>query len=483
MNKLSTEPLLHTAQMQFIFPFSIKKGDSKKLIQQLLDDGFTRFFLDNKELENAYYGDGYCVSHERMERTYLPFAAHVLFPRKKDVDSFRRFSRVNHLDCILEIPHQSIFFKVLSTDIFICPFQLGFVTIRVQLEGDSIPFSVALEFADRFRALENTFIQDDYTYIHCGEQTFEMVEDFVFRNLVDGLKPFLDHSDINGAYFETLPFFVDERMQVQAFYGFLKDEDSDEISVSVRYRASQLDGLDQHGEPYTSASDPAYIAYYCHEHSYNRWGPDTYYMMNEQTFCCLTRAEPRIAVSLANQMYGQYYYGLLLNIFHKIVLLKLANMHSRLRINHDYEEIDNLIYSINKFSAKFYFLELISQSQGREIFLQLRKVYGNDALFEEVKETLTDLFQYQDKFQSKRRDNLLMILTVFTVVSGIYGMNQVIDDLKGSIEWNKMMEYSPFEFLALFVTMSGILVSLALTLRALFSELKRRHRKKHKDLD
>lgn len=44
MDKLSTEPLLHTALMQFIFPFSIKKGDSKKLIQQLQDDGFTRFF-------------------------------------------------------------------------------------------------------------------------------------------------------------------------------------------------------------------------------------------------------------------------------------------------------------------------------------------------------------------------------------------------------------------------------------------------------
>lgn len=46
-----------------------------------------------------------------MERTYLPFAAHILFPRKKDVDSFCRFSRVNNLDCILEIPQQSIFLK------------------------------------------------------------------------------------------------------------------------------------------------------------------------------------------------------------------------------------------------------------------------------------------------------------------------------------------------------------------------------------
>lgn len=483
MNKVNDEPILRTALLQFIFPFSIKKGVALPLIQQLQDDGFTRFFLDNKEIQNAYYGEDYCVSHERMERTYLPFAAHLLFPSKEDTDTFRRFSKVNNMNCILETQHQSVFFKILSTDIFICPFQLGFMTIRVQLEGDSIPFSVALDFADRFRTLENTFARDDYTYIHYGDQTFEMVENFVFRQLVGGLESYLDQAENNGAYFETLPFFVDDRMHVQAFYEFESDDSFDEISVNLRFRASQLDGLDQNGEPYTSASDPAYIANYCHEHSYNRWGPDTYYMMNEQTFCCLTRAERPVAVSLANQMYGQYYYGLLFNIFHKIVLLKLSNMHARLRIHHDNDEIDNLIYSINKFSAKFYFLELVAQSQGREIFQQMRKIYGNDALFDEVKETLTDLFQYQDKFQSKRRDSLLMILTVFTVVSGIYGMNQVIEDLDGTIEWSKMASYSPFEYLALFVTMSGILISIVLTLRALFSELRRRYRKKHKDLD
>ncbi|MOA60572.1 hypothetical protein D3C78_1854820 [compost metagenome] len=76
-----------------------------------------------------------------------------------------------------------------------------------------------------------------------------------------------------------------------------------------------------------------------------------------------------------------------------------------------------------------------------------------------------------------------MILTVFTVVSGIYGMNQVIDDLDGKIQWSKMVSYSPFEFLALFVIMSGIMISVVLTLGALVTELKRRHRKKHKDLD
>src|SRR5690242_16024008 len=101
LNPADAEPTLHTALLQFIFPFSLKEGEDMNLIRQLAQDGFTRFFLNNKELEDAYYGEGYCVSHEKMERSYLPFAAHVLFPREKDRDSFRRFSRVNDLSCRL----------------------------------------------------------------------------------------------------------------------------------------------------------------------------------------------------------------------------------------------------------------------------------------------------------------------------------------------------------------------------------------------
>ncbi|WP_151735648.1 hypothetical protein [Paenibacillus tengchongensis] len=479
---IEQEPTLHTALLQFIFPFSIKDGENKALIAKLKQDGFTPFFLDNKELEDAYYGEGYCVSHEKMERSYLPFAAHVLFPREKSVDSFRRFSRAYNLACSLELGECDVAFRVHSTDVFVCPFQLGFLTIRVQIEQEDLPFSLALEFADRFRTLEDVSVRDKQSSIRCGDKCYEQVEDFIFRDLADGLESFLDGEELGGAYFETLPFFVDERMMVQAFYGFNRSA-TDELTPLLRYRASQLDGFNAEGRPYSSASDPGYIENYCREHSYSRWGPDTYYMTNEQTFCCMSRAGREVATELANQMYGQYYYGLLLNLFHKIVLLKLANLHSRLRIDHDYDEIEDLIFLINKFSAKFYFLELISQSQGREIFLQLRKVYGNDALFDEVKMTLDDLFQYQEKFQARRRDTLLMILTIFTVVSGIYGMNQVIEDLKNPIDWSKLLEYSPFEYLALSVTFTGIAVSLFMTVKELYGSIRRRRRKRMESPD
>lgn len=96
-----------------------------------------------------------------------------------------------------------------------------------------------------------------------------------------------------------------------------------------------------------------------------------------------------------------------------------------------------------------------------------------------MKMTLDDLFQYQDKFQAKRRDTLLMILTIFTVVSGIYGMNQVIEDLKAPIDWSKLLEYSPFEYLALFVTFTGISVSIFMTLKELRTSIRSRRRKRY----
>ncbi|MFD2882271.1 hypothetical protein ACFTAO_50905 [Paenibacillus rhizoplanae] len=63
-----------------------------------------------------------------------------------------------------------------------------------------------LEFADRFRTLEDVCYQDKHAFIHCQEKSFGRVEDFVFKNLVSGLEPFLDPAEIDGAYFETLPF-------------------------------------------------------------------------------------------------------------------------------------------------------------------------------------------------------------------------------------------------------------------------------------
>lgn len=475
-NSTIQDKQLTTALCQFIFPFSINSGGEPMLIKQLIKDGYLAFHLDCLEDESAFYGEGYRVSHPRMERYYLPFTANVLFPRDEgDPEAFLRYSRACELSCLLRTRYNDIPFVIHSVDVVICPFNLGFITIRTELKDEAIPYTTALEFVSRFRVLQDVSPADDFTYICLGEKQYGEVEKFIFEQLASSILPFLDKSGMEGAYFETLPFFVDERMYVMALYSFI---DGTEITSEDQFRAAQLDGMDIAGRPYISSTNPEFIESYCRKHGYFRWSPNLFYLTNEQAFCCLTNLSSIETRNLANEMYGEYYYGLLLNLFHKIVLLKLANQYSQVQLEQDNEKIEQLIRNITKFSAKYFFIELISQSQGREIFMQLRKIFGNDELFQDVKQTLADLFKYQDSFSSKRQGFLLMILTLYTVVTGIYGMNQVIDDLKGSLHWRVILHYSVFEYIALFVTLSGLLIGFILTINVSIQWVKElRHKK------
>jgi Mg2+ and Co2+ transporter CorA len=95
-------------------------------------------------------------------------------------------------------------------------------------------------------------------------------------------------------------------------------------------------------------------------------------------------------------------------------------------------------------------------------------VYGNDELFDDVKQTLNDLHSYQHSRTSKQSSYLLTILTIYTVISGIYGMNQVIDDLEGNFDWSFLSGYSAFQWIAFSVTFTGLAIAFLLVLRVLW---------------
>ena len=76
-----------------------------------------------------------------------------------------------------------------------------------------------------------------------------------------------------------------------------------------------------------------------------------------------------------------------------------------------------------------------------------------------MKSTLTTLFQDEEKIKSKKFNSLLQILTFYTIISGIYGMNLVIEDLGGNIDWSKFAGFSLFEWIAVLVTGTGIVLS------------------------
>jgi hypothetical protein len=468
------EKRLKAALLQFVFPFSLNENCQDDLKQQLQKDDFAAFELGNLELETAFYGEGYQVSHLNLERYYLPFTNSVIFPHKDSKDVFLRYSKRLEMDCSLRMNQQHIPFRIHSVDVVLCPFDLGFITVRTEVRCDDLTYSQVLEFVNRFRILQNMKDLDEPVELVQDGKLYNEVEEFILDGLVPGMIAYLDKTDLEKTYFEKLPFFVDERMFVQGLVSFT---DNCPIAPEDIYRASRVDGLDLQGAPYISSSNMDYIQRYLEEHIYDRWGPDTFYVIEENSFFCLTNQSKEVTTALGNHMYGAYYYGVLINLFYKVVLLKLSNRYSHVQLDQNQDEIDDLIRSITIFSARYYFLEVATQSQGKEIFLQLRKHLGSDELYAEVNETLADLYKYQENFTAKRSNYLLLILTIYSVVSGIYGMNQVIEDLKGPIDWGKMNDYSIFEYIALTVMVTGMGAAITLgvtTLRRLFKEIGKR---------
>ncbi|QMV42137.1 magnesium transporter CorA family protein [Cohnella cholangitidis] len=464
----SKDDRVNKAVFQLVFPFALEQDCQNRLRNSLLDDRFIAFELGDLTLENQFYGPDNRVSHRDMERYFLPLATRILFPNGNDPEAFRRLTKVSGTQADLVTPHSRIRFTVHSVDVVLCPFDTGFLTVRAEIDSADreVYYSRALEFGDRMRHLQDSNKLDLNTRIEHDGNRYDEVEDFVFRILAPHLLSFMDNSPMKDAHFEKLPFFMDERMFVIGFCALPEDAD---ISLLHRYRAGRLDGLDAHGHVRVSASHIPYMEQYCKQFEYDRWAPNTYYLTDETHFICLTREKPDIFNRLANQMYGEYYYGLLLNLFHRIVLLKLSIAYSRAQLDRKQEHTKDLIRDITCFSAKYYFVELVAHTQGREIFHRLRSVYGNDELFDDVKQTLNDLYKYQETRTSKQFSYLLTILTIYTVISGIYGMNQVIDDLEGNFNWSFLSGYSAFQWIAFAVTCTGLTVAFLLILSVLWS--------------
>lgn len=458
------------ALFKFVFPFSLEHRCQAELTGRLLGEGFVPFRLRDTSLEDRFYGEGRRVSHRNMERYFLPFTNHVLFPHDDNPESFRRLSAEMDLSAILVTRRRRVRLRIHSVDMILCPFDTGFLTLRTEIDEDELSFSQAVEFADRFRSLKDASRIDRETHIDCEGSRYQEIDDFLLNRIVPQVKPYIVEEE-NGedVSIDQMPFMMDDRMFVTAFYQF---PESAEISVIDRYRAGRIDGTDGGGRSLISATHLPYIRNYCRQYGYDRWAPDTYLITDENCFACLTRLPDPEAGQMLGRIYGEYYYGLLLNLFHRIVLLKLSNAYSHVHVESKEEQTVDLIREITTFSAKYDFVEAVSQNTGKEIFLNLRKVYNIDVLFKDVRDTLNDLYQFQESQNRKRSDALLTILTIYAVVSGIYGMNQVIEELKGSIDWSMVRGFSLFEWIALTVALSGLLVGSALAFSVLWKWLR-----------
>lgn len=245
-----------TAIFQFIFPFSFKTGYEQNMFPFLQKNDFHPFRLDHLENENTYYGK-FQVSHQNMEAYYLSFTNKILFPHSEHQKGLQRYSKDLNLTGHLTTNLISVPFKIHSIDVTLCPYELGFLTIRTEVNtAPNMTLSEAIEFAARFRVLETKNDTNETICIECNGKKYSQVEKFIFGYLFNGVTDFFEKKRLRSSYFQTFPFFEDQRMYVQTLLSLKEGMELNEVDV---YRTSSLSGLTSDGKPYVSANNLPYI--------------------------------------------------------------------------------------------------------------------------------------------------------------------------------------------------------------------------------
>ncbi|WP_144510789.1 hypothetical protein [Bacillus sp. FJAT-22090] len=447
------------AFMNFLFPFSFYERKSEELMGQLKKQHFTFFDLEDLAFQELYYGKGINISHEELDQFFLPFIEDKLFPRSTIEKGFLRFSKEIKESFIFEVNGNRLDFLINSIDIILCPFGIGMIAIRTQMITKQESLTNVLDFMSHFRVQDPKLEEEKGAKIYHHNKTYFTTGELVLDYLCPALIPFIIRNKKLEGYYGSLPFFEDERMLSSAF---LIAAEGQSITNDQLFRMGQLDGKDTEGKDFISSSNPAYINRYLEERVHDRWAPNTYTVTSEHTQTTISvKNRERLNKDISKFM-SIHYYNLLLHFYYKIMLLKLSFEHSEVGWTKDKQYVEELIELISKFDSRYYFEEVSVRTEGKEFTNFLRKAFHLRPLFEEVKRTVDDLYRAQEKQSGKRHNMLLFMLTVYTVISGIYGMNLAIEDWKGDPDWSKVFKYSFFEWISLITALTGIALSAVL---------------------
>lgn len=474
MRAVELTPLdIERGYVNFLFPFAFREKKREELVKELLREDYTFFCLDQSEVENAYYGPEISIRHAELEQFFFPFVEDKLFPSEQNENVFSRYSKQFEESGELLVDSVNTPFQMHSLDITLCPFGICLLTIRIEV-NEKAHLHDMLNFIHHFRVVEAKLEEEKGALIRANERSFDSTSDYIFEHLIPCIKPFIMREHYLPGYSGTLPFFEDERMYTSAF---LFASPGQQIMQDQIYRLGQLDGLNNQGKPFMSSTSPDYIERYLKRHMHDRSAPFTYAVTSEYTHSTLTVRNPEDVQDELRQFMSTHYYNLLLHYFYRIMLLRLSFEHSNVSWKKDEAYVEELIEMISKFSARYYFGEVSVRSTGKEHTKTFRDIFNLHDTFKEVKDTLNELYKAQENQANKRQNLLLFMLTVYTVVSGIYGMNLVIEDWKGFTDWGKVPGYSFFEWISLIIALSGIGLSFLLLVTTILNSIRKRYRR------
>ncbi|WP_462409669.1 hypothetical protein [Neobacillus sp. Marseille-QA0830] len=436
-----------TVQMIWVLPFSYPATSLNDCTEFLNHHGFQRLKSEAARVDNGTY--------PLLDSFFLPMTNHFLFPEPEQSKGLHGFGKT--LDSVIRIMknERDVPLQVHAVEFLFCPFEIGFLTIRTQL--NDLPFQENLNAANQFWALlleksavhGNMFRYDDKEITTISQ---------LMGCLVSGMPEFSLHNKI---------IYDPSSLAVQSLFYF---EKGTPISEEEVYLASTLGT--------SRGTNKDYITDFIEKHSYCRWVPNTWLVSDDTIFSCLTTGETEHDEPLTQQFLGPMYYALLISMFHQQKLLQLIEEYANIKLDQDQQKIKKLIYTIDTFTSNFFFTVQPANRTSREIFELIQKGFQIQSLYKNIKEAQVSLFNYEETAATKRDSYLLLVLTVYTVICGIFSMNLFAHDLVGTIHWNRLKSYNPFEYLAVAIVFSGILTVGSLLLQSLFQGIQSKIKQK-----
>lgn len=450
INKLG----IQRSHMSFILPVGYNERKKNAFSQTLVKNGYTYFQIDDYLSEMDIYGEEIRVDGKELEQNFLPYVGNKIFPNSLEKHGFHRYTKPFTKEFNFKLKGINIPFFIPSVDIILGPFGIAFLTVRVQLKTEETELSDVLNFMHHFRTVQKKLKEEQGAVIvSCESGSHLSIHELLFEYLCPFLKEYILHDEKLKGYFGSFPFFKDERMYASAF---LFSRKGSQMTEDQLYRMGTLDGRTPTGEEFISANSPKYIERYLDHHLHDRWAPKSYTIVTEHANITATNVLPKDMSRELSQFMGTHYYNFLLHYFYKIMLLRISYEYSEINWKKDDEYVKSLIKFITLFSSWYFFQEVSTRSEGKEISKMFRDAFNIDNNFKEVTTTLHELHKSQENDATSRMNMLLFFLTVFTVVSGIYGMNLVIEDWESPISWKGISTYTFFEWISLITAVGGI---------------------------
>lgn len=477
----------------FMFPFSLRAcGSQEEIVESLLQNQWQR---DKFEYQKGNYADNYS-----LQAYFYEFSVGAIIDdgtKYGVIESYRKEIGDNATYSINIPVTKDSEAKCYDLDVEkICLniYDGKVAILSFHLENRKYPeFQDVLYINDLGRRIYPLFIKmgkNNDTEVDLTETKGQVLPDSIILD-VNGISlkedfegyakknehPFVLPKFISGILPECMQnvhWLLDDRMFVISWYG--NDDMSerlklsfslDDIIRSFKEGSTQLDGYYDwykyvHGFKHHAPNGYERLAAQLKETTYDRWASKgTLYGVTRYSFVCLT--DSKSGYNYGRQyMKSMYYHMASLCLAQRTMILYFTNAITELsgKLNVSVvqtDEIFNRIKALNldliRFNNNIYFREVTTQQQGIDIYNFLQEQMEIDIDRRELNEEVAQLYQYvnmagdqkrteEAKKQNEKSQTLNFLATMilpFTVVTGIFGMNDFFEISLNTGTWIEIL--------------------------------------------